>query len=65
MKIDGEKVRTHREARGLSRIDLAQAADYSERRIYQIETGEHVNINLNIAKAIARRLGVKMEEIAA
>lgn len=64
MKIDGTRIKELRIAADLSQVDIAQAADLSERRIQQIEKGERININLNIAKGIAKRLGVKLETIS-
>jgi transcriptional regulator with XRE-family HTH domain len=43
--------------------EIAVAADLSERRIQQIEQGKNSNVNLNVAKAIAKRLGVKLEDL--
>lgn len=65
MIVDGAKIKRFRESKKLDTQELADAADFrSRRRITQIEAGEHTNINLNIAKAIARKLGVKLEDIA-
>lgn len=64
MRIDGNKVKLLREKASIGRVDLAAAADLGERRIQQIEALRSVNLNMNIAKAIARKLGVKLEEIA-
>lgn len=64
MRVNGTKVKQIRENKDFSRIDLAKAADLGERRIQQVEAAQSVNLNLNVAKAIARFLGVKLEDIA-
>jgi len=64
MKVSGSKIKEIREVRGVSRVDLAKVADLGERRIQQVETEPSSNLNLNIAKAIAKRLGCKLEDIA-
>ena len=64
MNIDGSKIKALRKARGISRVDLAGAADLGERRICQIEDcGKASNLNMNIAKAIVRKLGVRINDI--
>ena len=62
MRINGAKVKELRGNR--PRTELATAADLGERRISDIEAGSTANVNLNIAKAIAKWLGVKLEVIA-
>jgi transcriptional regulator with XRE-family HTH domain len=65
MKVKGKVIHEKRLAVGKETRELAVAADLSERRIQQLEQGETVNVNLNVAKAIAKCLGVKLESIAA
>jgi len=64
MQVDHLKIKAFRESKGLEHTDLAKAADLGKRRIQQIEQGKLISLNLNIAKAIARRLGVRLEDIA-
>ena len=64
MRANGAKIAELRKTHGLSTIDLAGAADRTQRWVQLVEKGKVVDINLNIAKALARRLGVKLEEIA-
>jgi DNA-binding XRE family transcriptional regulator len=64
MQVNHIKIKEIREFKCLRYSDLAIAADLSERRIQQIEQGKLISLNLNIARAIAKRLGVKLEEIA-
>ncbi|OYW73219.1 MAG: hypothetical protein B7Z25_01315, partial [Aerococcus viridans] len=64
MRIDGTRLKKLREGADLRLADIAVAADLSERRIGQIEAGKLSNVNLNIAKAIAKRLGAKLEDLA-
>lgn len=65
MRVSGERIKKFREEKGISAAELAAAADYrTPRRINQIEAGEVADINRNIALAIARKLGRKLEEIA-
>ena len=65
MKVNGEMIKAKRVGVEMAVRSLAHAADLSERRIQQIEEGDIVNLNRNIAKAIASFLGVKLEVIAA
>lgn len=63
MKVCGTKLRNARLAADLRVEDVAAAADLGKRRIYQLEeTGG--SMSLNDARAVAKRLGVKLEEIA-
>ena len=64
MKMNGAKLRQYREKKGLRCVDVAAAADLSERRIQQIEEGEIAKINLNVAKAIAACLGIDLGKLA-
>lgn len=64
MRIDGKRLKQLREGADLRLADIAVAADLSERRIGQIEAGKLSSVNLNIAKAIAKRLGAKLEDLA-
>lgn len=64
MQVDHVKIQQIRESKSMRCEELAVAADLSARRIQQIEKGELISLNLNIAKAIARKLGVKLEDIA-
>lgn len=65
MRVNGEMIKAKRVADGKQVRDLAHAADLSERRVQQIEQGKIVNLNRNIARAIAAFLGVKPDVIAA
>lgn len=63
MKVNGHKIK---ELRGSKRVEeLATAADFSSRRIEQIEKETSVRCNLNVAKAMAKFLKVKLDDIAA
>jgi len=64
MKVDGRKIKELREIQELSQEALALAADRSSRWVQEVEKGTLVNINLNIAKALAARLRCKLEIIA-
>jgi len=64
MKVNGQKIKKLREKLNIARVDLALAADLGERRIQQVEDALSINMNLNIAKAVAQRLGVRLEAIA-
>lgn len=65
MRVSGERIKRFREEKGISAAELAASADYrTPRRINQIEAGKVADINRNIAKAIAHKLGRKLEEIA-
>ena len=64
MKVNGQKIKALRERKNISRTDLATAADLGERRIQQVEDAMSIKMNLNVAKAVALKLGVKLETIA-
>jgi DNA-binding XRE family transcriptional regulator len=64
MRVDGIAIKRLREERDLKKYDIAQAADLCERSIEQLEQGVRCNINLNVAKAIAAKLGVKLDLIS-
>jgi DNA-binding XRE family transcriptional regulator len=64
MQVNHIRMREIRESKSMRCEEVAVAADLSVRRIRQIENGELINLNLNIAKAIARKLRVKLEDIA-
>lgn len=63
MRVDGTMIKVFRIKADKSCIDLAKAADLGERRIQQIEKGELVNLNINIARAICKELGCKLIDI--
>jgi transcriptional regulator with XRE-family HTH domain len=64
MEIDPQKLKTERDRAALRHVDLAAAADLSERRMQQFEEGTAPKrINANVLRAIAKRLGVKEKEL--
>ena len=64
MKANGMKIKELREMQGVTTLELAGAADRTQRWIQLVEQGKVVNINLNLGKAIARKLGTKLENIS-
>lgn len=64
MRVCGVTIQKKRIEKGKEVREVAHAADLSERRIQQIERGVIVNINRNVAKAMAAFLGVKLDDIA-
>ena len=65
MKISGQKLIQTREAAGVTRSDLAVAADLTHARIWQIETSDFAHVNSNVVKAMADLIGVVPEELQA
>ena len=60
-----DRLRELRDARGMTRAQLAEAGGVSERAIKEIETGQSARPLYDIFLAIARGLGVSAEELAA
>ena len=60
----GERIRTVREARGLSQVSLADAAGISQGYLSQLEQDER-EPSLSIAARIARALNLSLDDIAA
>jgi XRE family transcriptional regulator, aerobic/anaerobic benzoate catabolism transcriptional regulator len=58
----GERVRTMRNQRGMTRKALAQYADVSERYLAQLETGEG-NCSIVLLRRIARAMGVPVARL--
>ena len=65
MKISGEKLAAAREKAGVTRSDLAIAADLSHVRIWQIETSEFSHVNSNIVGAMAKALKTEASALEA
>ena len=65
MKILGAKLAAARESAGITRSDLAVAADLSHVRIWQIETSDFSEVNVNIVSAMAKKLKTKPEDLQA
>lgn len=63
MRVNGTKIKKLRGER--SAESLAVSLDIKIRRLYQIESSDRIRMNLNVAKAAAKFLGVKLSEIAA
>jgi transcriptional regulator with XRE-family HTH domain len=64
MKANGTKIKELRETQGVTTLELASAADRTQRWVQLVEQGKMVNVNLNILKAVAKKLGTKLEVIA-
>jgi ribosome-binding protein aMBF1 (putative translation factor) len=60
----GQRIRTAREAAGLSQVNLAAAANISQGYLSQLELDER-EPTLPIAARIARALGMSLDELAA
>ena len=56
-------IKAKRKAKGLTRSDLARAADVTPAYITQLETGERKNPSLDVLKKLARALGVPVTEL--
>ncbi len=65
MKVSPAKLTALIESSPFTRAEIAVAAGWgSDQRVRQIEKGKSTDVNLNIVKAIARKLGVKVGELA-
>jgi XRE family aerobic/anaerobic benzoate catabolism transcriptional regulator len=60
--ILGDRVRTLRAKRGISRKILSKSADISERYLAQLETGRG-NISISLLRQIAHAMNVSIEEL--
>jgi transcriptional regulator with XRE-family HTH domain len=56
-------IKAKRKVKGLTRSDLARAADVSPAYITQLETGERKNPSLDVLRKIAKALGVPVTEL--
>jgi len=56
VKINGERFRQARETAHVTRADLAVVADLTHARIWQLETESESNVNLNVVKAMAKKM---------
>lgn len=59
----GQRIRELREARGLSGNALAKLAGISQGHLRDIEIGRHKSPTLETARAIARALGVTLDNL--
>lgn len=57
-----KRIREHRQAKGISRRELAEAAELSERYVTQLESGKG-NVTILLLRKIARALDVSMERL--
>ena len=61
--IVGRNVRRLREARGMSGNALAKAAGLSQAQVWELEAGRKRNPSVHVAQALARALGVTVDEL--
>ena len=59
----GERIRVLREARGLSGNALAKLAGISQGHLRDLETGRRKSPTLDTAQALARALGVTVDDL--
>jgi XRE family transcriptional regulator, aerobic/anaerobic benzoate catabolism transcriptional regulator len=62
LSLLGRRVRAAREERGLSRKQLAESADVSERYLAQLELGDG-NASVTLLRRVSRALGVRLTEL--
>ena len=62
LRYVAERVREQRQARGMSRRELAETAGVSDRYVAQIETGRG-NVSILVLRKLARALDVPMEHL--
>ena len=58
----GERVRTLREAQGLSQRKLALMAGTNQTHLWQIETGR-INVGIDLLQRLAAALGVRVRDL--
>jgi len=63
MDVSGHKLTVAREAKGLSRKDLGDFVGWTYQRIFQVETSESSSINKHVVAAIAKKLGIRTEDL--
>ena len=63
MKIDGSKIKKAREDIKMPVVDLARVAEFTENNIRNIESGKVKTMNMHIAKAVAKALHIKIEDL--
>ena len=59
----GMMIRTQREAKGMSQVDLAKRAKVARSYLVMLETGERRNPSFAILKRLAKALGVPVAEL--
>ncbi len=59
----GENIRRLREQRGLSQLALARAAGIDQGHLSAIEHGKRPDPQVSVLNAIARALGVTLDEV--
>jgi len=57
-----QRIREHRQAKGMSRRELAEAAGLSDRYVTQVESGQG-NVSILVLRKLARALDVPMEHL--
>jgi transcriptional regulator with XRE-family HTH domain len=63
VKIIGSKLKDARESAGITRAELAETADMSHVRIWQLEQDGTHDINRNVLKAIVKKLKVTVDDL--
>jgi transcriptional regulator with XRE-family HTH domain len=64
-QFSGALLRKHREAAGMSQMDLARAIDFriGPQQLGRYERGEQKNISLNLAGLLAKTLNVGIKDL--
>ena len=57
-----QRIREQRQAKGMSRRELAEATGLSDRYVTQVESGRG-NVSVLVLRKLARALGVRMEDL--
>lgn len=63
METIGEKIRRIRKEKGLKQIQVAEVAGITQSALASIENNKTNNIFLEVAKGIARAMGVSFDEL--
>jgi XRE family transcriptional regulator of biofilm formation len=56
-------IRTIREAKGLSQVELAKKAKVARSYVVRLESGQQKNPSLAVLKRLAKALGVRVTEL--
>lgn len=63
MALVGKRIAAQRQTKGLSMLELAEAAKVSKTYLWQLETGEEPNPSLSVLLRIATALGTTVAEL--
>lgn len=65
MPLSAAKLRALRERAGLTQTDVAKAVGIARPNYVRMETGRNTNPKLNVAQAVARAIGCRVDDLLA